>query len=81
METGQVLEGLKDFRRDMDWIYENQDQLRKKHPDKYVAVMNQKVIDFDSDLKTLIYRLKEKGKNPSEIPIEYISQEPIRLIL
>jgi len=81
MDTDQILEGLKDFSRDMDWIYENQDQLRKEYPNKYVAVMNLKVIDSDPDLQNLIRKLKEKGKNPGEIPIEYISEEPTRLIL
>jgi len=81
MDTDQILEGLKDFSRDMDWIYENQDQLRKEYPNKYVAVMNLKVIDSDPNLQNLIRKLKEKGKNPGEIPIEYISEEPPRLIL
>jgi len=77
----QILRGIVDFSRNMDWISENQEKLRKKYPNKYIAVVNLKVIDSDSDLQILIRKLKEKGKSPSEIPIEFIAEKPTRLIL
>ena len=81
MKEEQILKGIEDFNRDMDWISENQERLRKKYANKYIAVMKRKVIDSASDLQILIQKLKEKGISPSEIPIEYISETPTRLIL
>lgn len=77
----QILRGLKEFSGNMDWISERQEILRKKFADKYIAVIGRQVIDSDSDLETLLQKLKEKGRNPSEMPIEFISREPQRLIL
>ena len=77
----QILKRIVDFSRNMDWISENQEKLRKKYPNKYIAVMSLKVIDSDSDLQSLIRKLKEKGKNPGDVPIEFMSKKPPRLIL
>jgi len=81
MEAEQILKGLEDFNQDMDWISKNLDRLREKYPNKYIAVMNLEVIESDSELQSLIQKLKEKGKSPSEIAIEFISEKPPRLIL
>jgi len=81
MEKEQILQELGRFNEDMDWISETQKKLRKKFADKYIAVMNSRVIDSDSELETLLQKLKETGRNPSRIPIEFISGEPQRLIL
>ena len=43
--------------------------------------MKRRIIDVDSELRTLIRRLREKGIDPGEIAIEFISEEPTRLIL
>ena len=78
---GKLMEELVEFNRDMDWISHNQEKIRRKHPNKYVAVMKRRIIDVDSELRTLIRRLREKGIDPGEIAIEFISEEPTRLIL
>lgn len=80
-EEADIQKGLREFSQDTNWISKGEEKLRKKFPNKYIAVMKRKVIDSDSDLQNLIQRLKENGKNPSEIPIEFISKEPTRLIL
>lgn len=81
MGKEEILQQLDEFSEDMDWISETQKKLRKKFADKYIAVMNSQVIESDSDLDTLLQKLKEAGRNPSSIPIEFISREPQRLIL
>lgn len=72
---------LRKFSNDMDWISKRQAMLRKKFAGKYIAVAGSKVIDSDPELETLLKRLKEKGQDPSQIPIEFISPDPPRLIL
>lgn len=77
----QILKELRVFSEDTDWISEKQTMLRKKFADKYIAVVGRQVIDSDSELETLLRKLQKEGRNPSEIPIEFISKEPLRLIL
>lgn len=77
----QILKELRGFSEDTDWISEKQTMLRKKFADKYIAVVGRQVIDSDSELETLLRKLQKEGRNPSEIPIEFISKEPLRLIL
>lgn len=81
MKEEEILRGIKEFSRDMDWLSKKHEELRKEFADKYIAIMNRRVIDSDPDLQKLLRRLKESGKNPSEIPVEFISKEPQRLIL
>jgi predicted DNA-binding protein (UPF0278 family) len=81
MEEKQILQGLKEFDEDMDWLSEKQENLRKQFANKYIAVVGRRVIDSDSDLEILLQKLKESGRDPGAIPIEFISKEPRRLIL
>lgn len=81
MRNEEILKGLKEFGRDVYWLSENQEKLRKKFHGKYVAVINCEVVDSDPNLQILLQRLREGGKNPGEIPVEFISREPARLIL
>ena len=77
----KILLNLERFSQDVDWISRKQAMLRKQFADKYVAVEGHRVIDSDSRLDRLLKKLKEKGEDPSQIPIEFISSEPQRLIL
>ncbi len=77
----KVLMALRRFSDDIDWISESQETLRKKFANKYIAVIDGKVINSSVELETLLQKLKEEGRNPSEIPIEFISRKPQRLIL
>ena len=61
MGEKQILQGLREFSEDMDWICEKQATLRKKFTNKYIAVIGRQVIDSDSELETLLRKLKEKG--------------------
>jgi len=77
----EILLRLEKFSEDVDWISKKQAMLRKKFAGKYVAVAGYRVIDSDSKLEALLKRLKEKGEDPGQIAIEFISPEPPRLIL
>jgi len=77
----EILLRLEKFSEDVDWISKKQAMLRKKFAGKYIAVAGYRVIDSDSDLETLLKKLKEKGEDPGQIAIEFISPEPPRLIL
>jgi len=77
----EILLRLERFGEDVDWVSKKQASLRRKFAGKYVAVASYRVIDSDSKLEALLKRLKEKGEDPGQIVIEFISAEPPRLIL
>lgn len=77
----EILLRLKKFSEDVDWISKEQAMLRKKFAGKYIAVAGYRVVDSDSKLETLLRKLKERGEDPGQIAIEFISLEPPRLIL
>lgn len=79
-EVKKILGGLEKFYEDWMFINNMLKELREEHPNKFIAVKSKKIIDSDSNLESLLKRLKEKGLNPSEIPIEFISKEPELLI-
>nr|VFJ92048.1 MAG: Putative DNA-binding domain-containing protein [Candidatus Kentron sp. H]VFJ93079.1 MAG: Putative DNA-binding domain-containing protein [Candidatus Kentron sp. H]VFJ99930.1 MAG: Putative DNA-binding domain-containing protein [Candidatus Kentron sp. H] len=55
-------------RSDELWIVENREQLRREHPDRYIAVINNTVIDSDADREGLLSRIREY-KLPLRVPI------------
>jgi hypothetical protein len=48
-----------------------------EYREKWVAVHNQKIIDSDNELESLCQRLK----NPGNTYIEYITNQPLEMIL
>jgi hypothetical protein len=80
-KTAEILKGLQEFSADMDWIDAELERLRKEYPNKYIAVHNRRVIEADSDLQSLIRKLREKNLNPGDIPVEFIAEKPQSLIL
>ncbi len=64
------------------WLGHNYVMLTKKYNNKWVAVLDRKVFDSDKDLKTLVHRLKKKlGRRYSEVSIEFVTKQPINMVL
>ena len=72
---------LIDFNKDFQWFLRNRERLLLKHEDKWVAISSKKVLDTDENLTALIKRLKDKGIQPEQILIQFLSKEPIEAIL
>lgn len=54
-----------------EWFYSNYECFRKNYPCKHVAIDNQKVLDCDESLDTLVKRLQITDYSNS-IAIEYV---------
>lgn len=64
------------------WLSTNYGQLTEKYDEKWVAVLDRSVIDYDRDLKSLVARLRKKlDKRYSEVAIEYVTKKPINMVL
>lgn len=82
METQAMIQQMEGFERDMDWLQRHYDNLAGKYPDEYVAVLDEKVVDHDRDLRRLMGRIRLKYPEVQDrVAIEFVSPEEIELIL
>lgn len=81
MKMNEELKLLEKFQQDNRWLAENYHQLRKKYLNKFIAVKDKKVIDYDTDFNKLIERLEKKGEDLGRIVIEFMPPEDLILIL
>jgi hypothetical protein len=64
------------------WVGRNHARLVRKYNDKWVAVLDKRVIDSDKNLKTMVSRLRRTlGDRYSEVSIQYITKKPIYMVL
>ena len=74
----QQLEG---FERDMDWLQKYYDDLTEKYPNEHVAVLDEKIVDHDKDLRRLMGRIEAKyPAKRDRVAIKFISPEKIDLM-
>jgi hypothetical protein len=68
---------LQDFEKDHLWVQGHWRKLLSNYKNKWVAIRNQKVIDSEKDIRLLCSRLKDPGNTC----VEYITDEPLEMIL
>ncbi len=73
----QMITYLHAFETDHVWISENKDALLKQFADQWIAVKNRQVIASDSELTELLAKLP----NPANTCVEFITQEPLEMVL
>ena len=69
------IEKLKQFKKDFDWFQNNYLDLKKNHIGKYVAILNETLIDNDKSLNKLMSRLKKKYEDTNSIVVEHINEK------
>lgn len=74
--------GVEEARTIHEFWAQNMEALRKKYPDRFVAVRNGEVVADDADLVLLVYRLRDLGLDPrTDVAIEFVWNEPANLLL
>ena len=77
-----TIELLSNLEGSANWITDNYEELKKQHNNEWVAVLNKKVIDHDSNFGKLVSRLRKQfSKKYNEIALEFITSEELNLIL
>ena len=61
-------------RNDLMWFESNADKLISKYNNKFIAFRNKGVIDSDSKLDNLLYKLRKKNIDTSDVFIEFVSK-------
>jgi septation ring formation regulator EzrA len=65
---------LKQFEKDVDWIFSRYSELANKYPEEYVAVHECKLVDHGNDLNRLMERLRAKyGEAATSMAVQYVS--------
>ena len=72
---------FKAFHQNMEWFRAHYGQLKRDHPDKFVAIRNGKVTSSDKTLEGLLGSLRKKYSDISSFAIEFVSSSEAELIL
>lgn len=75
--NNQLTNMLLSFEADHIWINDNLDTLLNQYADQWIAVKNRQVIASDPDLEGLLSKLPD----PAHTCIEFITHEPLEMIL
>ena len=73
----QLTDELLAFEADHLWINENLETLLERYADQWIAVRHGQVIANDSDLTGLLSKLPD----PAHTCVEFITREPLEMIL
>lgn len=79
--TSVHLAHIKEFEDNQNWLQKHSNSLLKKYKNSFIAVWNNRVIANDTELKTLSKKVHKEYKGCKGVVIEYISDEPIEMIL
>ena len=73
----QLTNELLAFEADHVWVSENLKMLLEQYADQWIAVNNGKVIASDPDLSGLLSKLSD----PAHTCVEFITREPLEMVL
>ena len=71
-DPADALAAIQRKRENLEWITRSLPSLRTKFADRYVAVVDKKVVDTDDDYEALLKRIKKRAESAA-ITIEYVS--------
>lgn len=63
-------------REDVGWFFANEEKLRSKYLNKYIAIKNKKIL-FTADTPEEMYaKIEASGEDPNDLLCDYMRQEP-----
>jgi hypothetical protein len=66
--------------KNWSWFMEHYEELVEKFDGEFVAIYQQKVVDHDKNLRSLMKRIRKKYPL-SRVLVEFVSKEKLALIL
>lgn len=72
---------LEEFEKNQKWYWSHFNQILKDYRDMFIAVTKESLVDKDKDIIKLRDRLEEKGVDLGSIYVEYVTDQPLDLIL
>jgi len=83
LSLSQVEAELRAKRANHDWLVDHKQALREDYPDRYVAVLNGKVVADERDIDSLFRKLraKLKDKDLRTIAVDLVTADDVIWIL
>ena len=79
MECVNVEQLLLKSQNDLDWFGNNLSRFKQEYNNEFVAILNEEVVEHDSNIDRLLLKLKQKGFDPADLLIRFVSK--IKFIL
>lgn len=76
----QELQLIKEMRKNGDVIRNKYSALQKDYPNRFVALYEGKVIDSDTDPKTLNSRIEKDVKEPILVLVQFIPEKGTEIL-
>ncbi len=73
----QLSDELLEFEADHVWLNENLEALLERYTDQWIGVRNRQVVTSDPELEGLLSKLSD----PAHTCVEFITREPIEMVL
>lgn len=80
-EAQEIAKDLRAFRRSVDMFSENKPNLIEKFPNRWVGVLDGKVVGDAPTIGELIATLEGKGRSPRLAMVRFLSPERRKFIL
>ena len=74
MTEAQIIQMLTIGREDLAWFEANIETLKSKYNNKFIAFCGKEILSYDSDIESLLYKLRQKGIDTSNIFIKFVSR-------
>lgn len=77
----QEMQLITEAQNENQWLQSHYGEIQKQYPNKFVAVANKRVIAAGEKMEAVATSVKEMGKDPALILIEFIPEKGLILIL
>ncbi len=64
---------FKRYAQDHNWIHDHYQELVKKYPEKYIAVLNEKVVYAFDNITDIVNKISSDGGYPTDYAIEFVT--------
>lgn len=80
-EPKKIDEDLRRYRKDIDFVSVNHDQLLNRYPERWIAVIDQKVVADCENVNGLMETVLAQDLERAGIDISFMTENPPTLIL
>ena len=76
----EILALFDEYERNWSWFIEHYEELVERFDGEFVAVYQQRVVDHDEDIASLMKRIRKKCPL-SQVLVEFVSKEKLAFII
>lgn len=81
VNRNRILDDMKRKRANHEWLNKHRNELRRQFPNRYVAVLDERVVGGEEDFRALLSKLRKKFPDPSLAAIEFMSKDEFVWVL